>query len=315
MTQRDFNILLREVSRSFYLSMRFLPRRMQAPVSLGYLLARASDTLADTESAPVSLRIDALTRFRESVLDRQALPKLDSFYRHQSLAGEKELLKKLDHCLLWLERFEPANQTAVREVFDQITKGQLWDLEKASEVRKRPVSHEQLENYTYSVAGCVGEFWTKVGFENLGNKFGNPDNREALMHSGKMFGQGLQLINILRDLGEDLENGRCYLPVDKTIEQGLMNDPTLLVREMKVWQAICRDWISEGWIYLENLRHHRVRFATALPLIIGERTLSKLEAAGNDVLTHRVKIDRKEVKQILWKCWWARKSVEKLREI
>ena len=99
------------------------------------------------------------------------------------------------------------------------------------------------------------------------------------------------------------------------IQQGAFDEPTLLLREMRFWQATCRGWIGEGWNYLEKVRHHRVRFATALPLIIGERTLARLEAEGEKALSKRIKIDRKEVKQILWKAWWARKSVDRLREI
>src|SRR3954447_22498343 len=52
--------LLRSVSRSFYLSLRFLPKPLRDPLSLAYLLARATDTIADTPGGPVTLRIEAL---------------------------------------------------------------------------------------------------------------------------------------------------------------------------------------------------------------------------------------------------------------
>src|SRR5437763_9681975 len=52
--------VLRQVSRSFYLSIRLLPKKLRDPVSLGYLLARASDTIADTADIPVALRIEKL---------------------------------------------------------------------------------------------------------------------------------------------------------------------------------------------------------------------------------------------------------------
>src|ERR1700737_3871364 len=48
------------VSRSFYLSIRLLPRKLRDPVSLGYLLARASDTIADTTEVPIDLRTENL---------------------------------------------------------------------------------------------------------------------------------------------------------------------------------------------------------------------------------------------------------------
>src|SRR2546423_15052603 len=52
--------ILSRVSRSFYLSIRLLPKKLRDPVSLGYLLARASDTIADTTELPVALRTEKL---------------------------------------------------------------------------------------------------------------------------------------------------------------------------------------------------------------------------------------------------------------
>ena len=48
--------LLRDVSRSFYLSIRVLPAPLRQPVAVGYLLARATDTLADTAQLPAGQR-------------------------------------------------------------------------------------------------------------------------------------------------------------------------------------------------------------------------------------------------------------------
>ena len=58
--------VLKEVSRSFYLSLRFLPGGFRAPVSLGYLLARASDTIADAGEWSVGERRELLNRFVSS---------------------------------------------------------------------------------------------------------------------------------------------------------------------------------------------------------------------------------------------------------
>jgi farnesyl-diphosphate farnesyltransferase len=56
------NSILRSVSRSFYLSIRILPARLREPVSLGYLLARTTDTLADTAQVPTELRMQTLEK-------------------------------------------------------------------------------------------------------------------------------------------------------------------------------------------------------------------------------------------------------------
>src|SRR5207248_3030748 len=50
--------ILASASRSFYLSIRLLPKKLRDPVSLGYLLARASDTIADTTELPIELRTE-----------------------------------------------------------------------------------------------------------------------------------------------------------------------------------------------------------------------------------------------------------------
>src|SRR5438067_13789532 len=52
--------ILASVSRSFYLSIRLLPKKLRNPVSLGYLLARASDTIADTTELPIEFRTEQL---------------------------------------------------------------------------------------------------------------------------------------------------------------------------------------------------------------------------------------------------------------
>src|SRR5580704_437517 len=54
--------LLKGVSRSFYISVRFLPSRIRLAIALGYLLARASDTIADTNQLPPAERIELLNR-------------------------------------------------------------------------------------------------------------------------------------------------------------------------------------------------------------------------------------------------------------
>ncbi|MFM2241975.1 MAG: hypothetical protein RLZ97_830, partial [Verrucomicrobiota bacterium] len=65
--KRDLAILRREVSRSFDLSLRVLPGAMRDGVGIAYLLARASDTLADTAAVPVAERLSCLDGFAEEM--------------------------------------------------------------------------------------------------------------------------------------------------------------------------------------------------------------------------------------------------------
>ena len=67
-----------------------------------------------------------------------------------------------------------------------------------------------LDRYTHLNAGCVGEFWTDMVVAHRPRCAGGICPR--MRARGARFGQGLQLINVLRDLPRDLRIGRCYLP-------------------------------------------------------------------------------------------------------
>ncbi len=305
--------MLRRVSRSFYLSMRFLPGAMREPVSLGYLLARASDTLADTAAAPGELRRECLERFRESLPGtRDDFPEfyarvMREFAPHQGHEGERELLQRLPDLFAWLSAMRGGNRDALVTVLEEITRGQVWDLEHfAGAGPDRIVAAEsagELETYTWRVAGCVGEFWTRVGRENLGDGFAREADLPGMMSSGRAMGEGLQLVNILRDLGEDLRQGRCYLPRPELMEagwDGVGMPPEEALREVAArWRERCRERLARGWEYLEPLGGVRARFATVLPLLLAEATLDKLDAGEARFLADKIKIDRAAVRSAM----------------
>lgn len=294
--------LLRSVSRSFYLSMRLLPMAMRGPVSLGYLLARASDTLADTAAVPVGDRRAALDEFRASLETGGRFPGqwAATFGPYQHHAGEAALLSRLGECQAWLATVSEPNRQAIVSVLAEITAGQAWDLERFGGANAdRPAFCEgdgELDLYTYRVAGCVGEFWTRVGFLNLGERFASLPDQPQMLAEGRSLGQGLQLVNILRDLGEDLRAGRCYLPRPSLLEAGWERDRAAAIATVAAqWRERCRDRLRPGWDYVRRLRRGRVRAATSLPLILAEKTVDRLDAVGAGALTERVKVSRSQV--------------------
>src|SRR5512132_3171815 len=64
--------LLRDVSRSFYLSIRLLPAALRLPVGVAYLLARATDTVADSAQLPAAERRDKLDALSAAIEGRSA---------------------------------------------------------------------------------------------------------------------------------------------------------------------------------------------------------------------------------------------------
>src|ERR1700680_482903 len=93
--------LLKGVSRSFYVSVRSLPRRIRMPIALGYLLARASDTIADTNQLPPAERIEFLKRFLGSVFSQGLGDPLDlaACLAAQADGPEKMLVANIDRVL------------------------------------------------------------------------------------------------------------------------------------------------------------------------------------------------------------------------
>lgn len=279
--------LLRSVSRSFYLTLRFLPRPLREPISLAYLLARATDTTADTAEIPASIRLTTLRLFARVIAGEEEFENvaevLRKFAAQQRDPAERKLIENLREILDQLASTDPADRADIRAVLQTIVHGQELDLERFGDptatVSLR--SAAELDEYTYLVAGCVGEFWTKIGFRHL-RPFANLSPNEMTTR-GIEYGKGLQLINILRDRGADQRAGRDYLPPGEAFER---------------WWNEAEKKISSGIDYSIALTNWRTRFATALPALIGARTLALLRAAGGET-KEKIKVPRPEIRKIL----------------
>jgi len=300
--------ILRSVSRSFYLSLRILPGPLRDPLSLAYLLARATDTIADTPEPPAELRIEALRNLAsviQGATPREAAASIrDSFAPLQSNEAERALIDALPAALEWLELLDERDRREVREVLEKINRGQMLDLERfgaSAGIQALPTA-SALDEYTYLVAGCVGEFWTRICFAHVRNFSDRPE--PAMLALGVQYGKGLQFINILRDAGSDLREGRCYLPAEELDLLGLAPDeiltnPGRADPVIHHWRDKAERELAAGLEYACAIRSWRVRVATALPALIGARTLSLLRAAGPEVFAHKVKVTREEVREIV----------------
>jgi len=289
------------VSRSFFLTLRLLPEPMRGPASLGYLLARTSDTLADTADAPVALRLSCLDAFRVALAGQGVVPDWPSAMT-DAIADprERRLMEQTGALFDWLDRMPTAEARLVREVAEVITGGQALDLERfATADAAHPVAlagAAALEDYAWRVAGCVGVFWTKLGCLVSGGRFSSA-SEEVLLRRGAAYGAGLQLVNILRDLPRDLAQGRCYLPARDP------RDTDELLRLHAAWSGKAMDGVREGFAYARSLRSRRIRVATVLPAMIAAETLERMRGAGMETLRARVKVPRRRVWLALVRAW------------
>ena len=297
--------LLASVSRSFYLSMKVLPRSVRSVISLGYLLARATDTVADTVTSPVAARMANLEAFRAILAGtmRGGLPHLIN----PAHSGERLLLKRLPECLNWFELISEADRADIRAVLQEIIRGQELDLQRFAEPGRAVAlkSPEELEEYTYLVAGCVGRFWTRVCLRHLANY--SSMSPEELCRLGVNFGKGLQLVNILRDLPADLRAGRCYLPIAsdpllaQTPPEALLDNPLLARPLFEHWLGKADAWIADGGRYIHAINPFRVRYACILPWRIGVQTLARLRQTPPLENAARIKVPRSEVRILMLK--------------
>ena len=127
--------LLRGVSRSFYLSIRFLPGPLRGPIAIGYLLARATDTVADTTALPQAERQALLAQLLTAIhTPRTEAPELQTalacFADQQSDPHERALMRAWPDALQLLQALPADDQASVRWVLGHITRGQTLDVSR-----------------------------------------------------------------------------------------------------------------------------------------------------------------------------------------
>jgi len=312
-----FQRILPRVSRSFSLSLRVLPRKVRPAIGLAYLFCRAADTIADTAVLPRDLRHTYLERYRTAFAENEAtamlsmqrvLHDLTDCQQHPS---ERELLARLPECFTVLAAQTRDDQLRIRDLVLTLTQGMQMDLSVfPSEGEGKVVALEtraDLDRYTYFVAGCVGEFWTKVAVAHL------PALRQwdvaAMATKGVRFGKGLQLTNILRDIAHDARIGRCYLPRVDLAALGVQPEEVLQSSTLERVRPLIGELLDltlshyrEGWAYTLAIprREWRLRLACAWPLLIGIATLTAIRRSPRLLDSHlRVKIARTQVYTIL----------------
>ncbi|HIH2751799.1 squalene/phytoene synthase family protein [Burkholderia aenigmatica] len=307
--------LLKNVSRSFYLTLRVLPDGMRDPVGLAYLLARAADTIADTALVAPDRRAALLTDLRDEVErlgDGVALSRaLEDVTRMQTDSHEHVLLGSIEPMLALLRTQPDADRASIRKVVATLTAGMVFDLrtfpdEQSGQVASLPTRAE-LDRYTYLVAGCVGEFWTDM--TGMHTPAARGWNLPDMCEKGIRFGKALQMTNILRDCGKDLRIGRCYLPDDVLGAHGLgvadLMAPDASARARGVLVDLLRvtlDQYRDACLYTLAIprRFVRLRLACLWPIMIGLETLELL--AGHDAWldpAKPAKVPRKRVYRIM----------------
>ena len=283
--------VLKGTSRAFYLTLRVLPGNLRTPVGLAYLLARTADTIADTKTTSAQDRLTALLDFRRQVDGPGDLGEIETLARSVRVGSsliseqaEREMIRSMPKVISMLEGLGEMDRFRVRQVVVTLTQGMEMDL---TYFRQEGVSGfetaEEMDEYTYLVAGCVGQFWTEMSMDHNPG-LGGWDARQ-MSEKGVRFGKALQLTNILRDVPKDLRLGRCYLPREVLDGCGLSAGDLLDARSSAkarpalVWginRALAHYRAAAEYLRAIPVRHYRLRLAVSWPLLMGLGTLAEL---------------------------------------
>ena len=210
----DIEDLLQKTSRTFALTIPCLPQPTRAEVGIAYLLFRIIDTFEDAVLWPPAVRQRALRQFVD-LLDRPAAESralAESWTREPPLehAGYQELLARTPYVLEQYQALRPEVRLILRTHVTRSAEGMAGFVARIEAGGKLQLDTIQdLRSYCYAVAGIVGEMLTElflVGRPSLDRVAVDLRSRAA------EFGEGLQLVNILKDARPDAAEGRTFLP-------------------------------------------------------------------------------------------------------
>ncbi len=304
----DTETLLKNTSRSLYLSIQALPTAIRPAFSIAYLLCRYADTIADTYLLPAPTRIQWIKKFPQliqtqnpqeiALLAREISGKSENIY-------EEELIKNLPLCLQKLNQLDSDLQAIILEVVQAVCEGMKIDLSffptEQGATPKAFNTVADLEHYCRLMGGKPGLFWSKL----IQKTTNIPIESTTFFNWGEKIGDALQIVNILRDLPKDLRLSRCYFPLEDLQQVGLTPQDLLQAENSLRFEPIKQKWITWGLTRLATAKAYfsqlpksqpGERAAVAWPVLWAADTLYKVYQS-TDLLdpTKRLKISKSTI--------------------
>ena len=265
--------ITRREAKNFYYAFLTLPAAKRRAIYAAYAFCRHCDDSVDEETS-VDAKLKALS-------DLQA--NLDNTYSGSASSPVYVALADVAR-----------NYKIPQAYFQEIILGVESDL-----VKDRFQNFDELKEYCYRVASVVGLICLQIfGYED-------DDAKEYAVD----LGLAMQLTNIIRDVREDLDMGRVYLPQDEMarfgyseedLKNGVRNEAFLELMRFQSQRA--REYFDRGFKLLPYLS----RRSRACPAVLGalySKVLDRIEASDYDVLESRVSLSKAEKIGIMAKTW------------
>jgi len=273
----DLPGLLERTSRTFALSIPRLPEPTRLAVTLAYLLFRLADTFEDAERWPRARRAEALTDLLTLLADPPVAPpslavELSRRWtdgRPTEHEGYLDLVAATPALLDALGDLSPSSRSIVLHHARRTALGMRGFVDRSDERGSLHLATlGDLRDYCYVVAGIVGEMLTDL-FVHDAPALREPAVGAALRHLARAFGEGLQLVNILKDSDDDARDGRAYLPPDTGRNEVMALACTNLAAATSYVQLLQVVGAPRGFVEF-----------TALPVLLAQETLGLLLDEG-----------------------------------
>jgi phytoene synthase len=266
-------------ARNFAYGIRLLPYEKRRGLAVIYAFARRIDDIGDGTLPGQQADMPAERKIADLEAARQAVLNLDGASDSGASLNDPVLLALAD-----VKRNFPVPMEAFGELID----GCVADVRGT-----RYETFEDLHHYCRCVAGSIGRL--SLGIFGTGPDHTGPDQQEAARLADSL-GVALQLTNILRDIREDHENGRVYLPAEDLAKFDIdLDAPSVsqFIRLVEFEAERAREWYAAGWQLLPML-DRRSAACTGAMAGIYRRLLERIAAQPAAVLDSRVSLSTGE---------------------
>ncbi len=264
--------ILRQVSRTFALTIPMLNAPLIPIITDAYLFLRILDTVEDEEALQYDEQVFLIHQWidvlKKPQLVQEFVDQITPKLTKSTIPSEKQLIKDAPTLIKRILTYDTAVIESIHKVGQIMGKGMLKFLSRKGQDRVQSIA--ELEEYCYYVAGCVGEMLTEI-FCHIG---GFNQKKDALLKLSDDFGKGLQLTNILKDVEKDRLRGVEWIPKTFRNDSGFNK----IIENTREFLHKSLDYIC---IVPKN--HHKIRRFCLVNTLLALATLRCISKGGKKI--------------------------------
>lgn len=293
--------MLRQVSRTFTLSIEQLPQNIRDSVALAYLLLRVSDCLEDHETMKAVRKVQLLELWCDILDGRRPVEALTSQIADLDDSDPEVYVAQQAGLLLeFLQTLPPEMQSYITKWVKLTTHG----MARWQRLGPNVNTEADLDDYMHQVAGLVGYMLTDIFAWHSASI---QARKQILFPLSREFGLALQTVNVIRGLRRDYERGWVFVPHTFLEQVGITRDELFLPgsedRAMEVVKLLANKaerHLQNGLRYITLIprTEHRIRMFCVWPLFFAVKTLA-ISRDNVNVLLSEAKMSREDVQLII----------------